>query len=598
MTARPASPLPRYFPLLALAVTLALAVYAGSGCGDKPAEKRSDGVIVGKLSQVKFEAPAFDPKAPLPSPGVSALAELARIEPGVAGLSADVEATERAALKAGIAKLPKALVQPSEPGGKDGAGKTTRLVPVPGSGSESPALASSTSADASDSSGFSWIRSAYAADGGASASLSDSGSAAVLMGVVVGLGDIFIKNLESGAALDKSASETKDGTTSTMSIDLGKKADGSSNFGLGMKSESSKDGVKADVDFQGKIEGRRCPDAEGKVDFTAKLRIAAGSGENIYARDLTTHVTGTVDDNAQLVSSQYDLLQGTRKVADGKRLYLESSLTVKVTGTDYAGGQASNLKAIHYSGAMNMTNAGPMAESGHQAALAIGYAAMGASIQNWRTGGCTKIIADSPGKVDPASVTKIPVKVTHRFDGSDVPSKLEVKLSGDKSVDPTLIPKTAGTLSYTAPDKKGRASMMLTATSKRGIATLELNATTGGNAYTASGGKDEAVFSGVICDLEKPFELDISGGASGKFKFIPSGDNPLSGGSSSYKGTYAMGSIYGSGTYSIKGDPVTGKGLKLVEVGEGCATTPMGPTCADESEEITLTPADGESCPQ
>jgi hypothetical protein len=145
------------------------------------------------------------------------------------------------------------------------------------------------------------------------------------------------------------------------------------------------------------------------------------------------------------------------------------------------------------------------------------------SENNWLKGGCVKIEATSPGTVKPGSTTDIPVKVIHRFDGSEVPSKLEAALSGEKSVDPTSLAKTPGTLTYTAPDEPGKsATIKLTATSRRGRATLDLTASTGGAAYRIVGGLDDWQTDTAVCDIMKPFTLTspilsvhFSGGLSG-----------------------------------------------------------------------------------
>ena len=59
----------------------------------------------GNYSKVAGNMANYDPKDPPPSPGASALRELAELEPSAAKLVGDVEAAERAALKSGLAQL-------------------------------------------------------------------------------------------------------------------------------------------------------------------------------------------------------------------------------------------------------------------------------------------------------------------------------------------------------------------------------------------------------------------------------------------------------------------------------------------------------------
>jgi hypothetical protein len=100
-------------------------------------------------------------------------------------------------------------------------------------------------------------------------------------------------------------------------------------------------------------------------------------------------------------------------------------------------------------------------------------AAIGAIVtaqSTWKGGKCIKIEATSPGDVGVGSGTKIPVKVRHRKDGSEVSAKLDATLVGEASIDPAVIPKTSGTLTYVAPGETGKtATIKLQATSRLGI---------------------------------------------------------------------------------------------------------------------------------
>src|SRR5664279_2510493 len=85
-----------------------------------------------------------------------------------------------------------------------------------------------------------------------------------------------------------------------------------------------------------------------------------------------------------------------------------------------------------------------LSSDGHTAAQRMGLVALYVAENNWRSGGCVKIDATSPGRVDPGSTTAIPVTVLGRYDGAVVPSKLEAVLAGGASLDPTLLARTPG----------------------------------------------------------------------------------------------------------------------------------------------------------
>jgi hypothetical protein len=150
-------------------------------------------------------------------------------------------------------------------------------------------------------------------------------------------------------------------------------------------------------------------------------------------------------------------------------------------------------------------------------------------------------------------------------------------------VDPALIPKTAGTLTYVAPGETDKtATIKLKAVSKRGIATLDLTATTGGNSYQIVGGRASWQTNTKVCDIMKPFTLtgggltvNFSGGLSGTYN---------------YTGPYGA---HGSGdTYSISLPEGPGKPGTMTGGGVGSA----GGHSATDTESYKLSPI--EPCSQ
>lgn len=518
---------------------------------------RSGGVVSGDYSKVASNLPNYDPKDPAPSPGAAALRELAELEPSVERLIRDVEAAERAALKTALAELraqrgateqlSSALVV------KKRKGSTMLDAKSPTVGTAFPAL--------------------LIYQGQVDSAIGGAKTTALIGGLVSGLNDIFAPHLEVGANLGKSVTEKEGGASTTMSVEIGRANDGSTKLGLGIKTEVTKDGVSAASDLAAKIDGQRCPNAEGQVPFTIKVTLGAESGGATYSRDVTAMVRAVVNDDAKVESYTMDLMQGTRQVKDGVAVYIETATTMKHDGANYS---ESNFRVIRHSQSATKANAEPLSIAGLEAAYATGLTALKMAEHSWLSGGCTMIEAPSPGSVAPSSTTAIPVKVHQRFDKSEVPSKLEAVLSGEASVDPTTLAKTSGTLTYTAPGETGKsATIKLTATSRRGRATLDLTANTGGASYRIVGGLDDWQTNTEVCDIMKPFQLtgggftmQLSGGLSGTY---------------TYTGPFAA---QGSGTYSISLPDGLGKPGTMTGGGAGSA----GGFTNTGTENYTLTP--------
>jgi hypothetical protein len=274
------------------------------------------------------------------------------------------------------------------------------------------------------------------------------------------------------------------------------------------------------------LTGELCPDSNGKVDFTIRLSSNGRSGRAgsvFYDKNIEARVRVTVGDDANIVSSDLDMRQTTRSTSGN----IQSSVSWHNTGSDLQLDEAKFVEAAGPDGVDSRLKADGLAR-----AYNLAKGALESAKEHWQGGKCVKIEATSPGKVQPSSTTAIPVTVRHLLDGSEVPSKLDAVLKGEKSVDPTSIARTAGNLTYTAPNEKDKkATISLTATSRRGRATLDLAANTGGQSYRVSGVSNNVSFSGEICSLEKPFVINgtFPGGGSAATTF-EGGATTMSGG--------------------------------------------------------------------
>src|SRR5688500_1710453 len=521
---------------------------------------RSGGVVSGDYSKVAGNLPNYDPKDPAPSPGALALRQLAELEPSVEKLVGDVEAAELAALKTGLAQLRAQRGAGSDNEQLFGAsrvkgtnGSTLLKTKPPMVGAAFPAL--------------------FIYQGRVDSAIGGAHTTALVGALISGLSDMFVPLVPVGANISKSATEKEGGATTSMSVEIGRADDGSTKLGLGFKTEVTKDGVSAAAELASKIDGQRCPNAEGQLPFTIKVRLGAESGGAVYTRDVTAMVRALVNPDAKVEGYTMDLTQATRQVKNGVSVYVETATTMTHDGANYS---ESNFRVIRHSQQATKANAEPLSIAGLEAAFATGLTALKMAENTWLNGGCTKIEAPSPGAVAPSSTTSIPVTVRHRFDGSEVPSKLNAALSGETSVDPTTLAKTKGTLTYTAPGETGkRATITLTATSRRGRATLDLTASTGGGSYQIVGGLDDWQTNTAVCDIMKPFQLtgggitmELSGGLSGTY---------------SYTGPF---NSHGTGTYTISLPDGLGKPGSMTGGGEGSA----GGFTNTGTEKYTLTP--------
>jgi hypothetical protein len=445
-----------------------------------PTSNNAD-LVPDELNHIFDNLPAYDPAAPLPSSGAAALDALTELNPSVAVLKDDVQASEREALNALLADLQIQL-------GAETGTEVPFLFSQSGSAKAAiPAAAVS-----------------FPADHNLLGDLDGSGNFSFEAMFVAILTSQVIDQLAvtAGAGEDKSATGTEGGATTNSGIKFKKNPDGSTSLEIVNKTDASKDGVASNTDGKVSIDGWRCPNEAGQVSFTIKERFNAGSDGASYTADLTAYVRAEVNDNAELAGITIDINQGTQKVKDGRTVSVESGVTNK-------NGIKSNQHVVSSSQEASADDVSNLSAAGEDAAYNMALGALLFAESNWQKGGCVKIEATSPGTVRPGSTTPIPVTVRHRIDSSVVPSKLEAALSGGQSVSPTKLAKTPGTLTYTAPNENGKsATIKLTATSRRGRATLELTASTGGEAYRVSGLSTGVTYSGEICSLEKPFVLN------------------------------------------------------------------------------------------
>ena len=524
--------------------------------------------VTGEKPATAFEKVAKLPlpdlkKGPLVSPGSVVVRELAKIDPSVAAFAGQIEASERGAMKKVIEANSESPKQ-DDPKLKASPNRGAIVIPSIRPSSMQPAAAAFMMFQASDKAALPGIND----------------------GLIVGMLAGMFKGMFAEAPAtnyykkDSKTEKSNDGTTTTMDVEFGLGEDGSTTFGMGFKTEAMKDGVKVTTEMQAKVDGQDCPNAEGQVPITVKMRLSGRTGSAGYTQDVTVFIRLVVDDNAEIATGTVDVTQATSRGKNGQEFYVETGHTVKFRGI-FEDAKTSNLRLGQKTDNATQTDIDEAADSGSNVAYGAAISAIILAKSSWQGGKCVKIEAPSPGNVGPGSGTEVPVKVKHKKDGSEVASKLEAALEGEASIDPNLIPATPGTLMYVAPGESGKtATIKLKATSRRGIATLDLTASTGTNSYRIVGGLDDWHTDTIVCDITKPFTLtgggftvDFSGGYEGTYEYT---------GPYNAKGTgsYEMRFPYGPG----KNGDMTGWGagtVKTNRVYEGYGVEKYGMTALD-----------------
>ncbi len=334
-----------------------------------------------------------------------------------------------------------------------------------------------------------------------------------------------------------------------------------------------------------------CPDTAGRVEFTIKLSQGgqAGPGGSNYSRNLEAHVVATVNDNAEVADAQINTKYDQRLGKGEKTSTMAGRTNWNSPGGPNTEAQVVSNTITEQSG--DSATVQKMANDGARHSLMLGTGALIAAEQHWQGGHCVRIDATSPGKISPGKRSEIPVKVFSRQDAAEVTAKVTATLTGGKTIDPTEIPRSPGTITHTAPDERTKSmSIKLVTVSRRGKAELTLTMSMSEGQYRAEGGAGEFHGTGVICDLAKPFTISGSGVT---MQFTPTSED---GGTYTYSGSMSGFAVQGSGTYTVGYTDYGETASGLYATGPGSVKTPMGVMQATDDEEYNLTKITDDSC--
>lgn len=306
--------------------------------------------------------------------------------------------------------------------------------------------------------------------------------------------------------------------------------------------------ISVTSEFGAAIEGKVCPDADGRFDFTAKVRVVqtgtSPSESATASQEMTVHITGSLDDSAQPSSIK---VEGEQQITEAG----ESGDPVTVASSQsYEGGTEAIFgfpmavpSLVSKSSGATSADVERLSKRGGIRMNGLGFGALTGAMSIWSNGGCVKIVAPAPS-VKPDESVSIPVSTVQKATGEKFAAPVDLALSGAKKIDKQKL-TTESAVTYTAGKAGEAGTLTLTTKSRRGGATLTLQLGAKGQAYSAIGGGGDFSGSGTICDITKPFT--ISGGGV-VMSFTPSS---AAAGTYSYSGSLMGFGVSGSGTYTV-----------------------------------------------
>jgi hypothetical protein len=361
------------------------------------------------------------------------------------------------------------------------------------------------------------------------------------------MGSFFLTGLGVDALVEGSA----DGRTGTATQDVGQGATITASVGA-----DGALGLDADVTFvSGGVESRMtashrfdpCPAADGSVEVTSKLGIAAAAASSSFGVevDLTTYVQAGPE--AELDGTAFEFQLHSQTVDGGSTKSLTYSL-------DSEGGG----EVLDQQGAVDADYARGAVGVG---VLVAGLTAnlLGTAIsKGWqRPGRCVDLqvsASKGPTGLDPDDRVTLTAKPVAKRDGKPAGGTVEAKLSGAKSLDPTGKAKADATFHYTAPhERKGSGTVALTARSNRGVGAASMTLSVGTNCYTTNGVEGDFTYSGTACDIGTPFTVAITAEETAwRLAFTPTS---TTGGSFTVSGSIGGAPVDGGGIYTITTTP-------------------------------------------
>jgi hypothetical protein len=325
-----------------------------------------------------------------------------------------------------------------------------------------------------------------------------------------------------------------------------------------------------------------CPDANGSFDVSGLLDVTVTKGDAGQHGTLDVQVTGQIDDDAHLVSSDLEYQMQWSKSSGGSSQFVDVSVKIPASG--------DVVSAVNRTGGANTAKLEESAMvTGMMFAMLMREFLLRAAQKGWESGKCVRLdVTPSPAPKDmePSSTADITAAPRSKMDGGPTGGTVMATLiDGGSGVEPsvTRLPADASFVYTAHPEPLNHGTVRLEARSKRGVGKAELTFETRGRAsFQIVGGLDDFQVDEAVCDVMKPFQL--SGGG-----FTASFSGGLTG-TYSYVGPF---DATGGGTYTISLPDGPLQPGTMVGQGSGSVTTPLGVFENTGTENYTLTPITG-----
>jgi hypothetical protein len=240
---------------------------------------------------------------------------------------------------------------------------------------------------------------------------------------------------------------------------------------MAMDASHERDGLKTVLKTT--VSVAPCPAPDGTFEASASIDVSATKGSVGQNGTLEVRVTGQVDDDARLVSSDMIYRMQWAKFGGPRGEYVDVGGTLTDATLRRSGGAATPKLA---SDAANF--------GAFNAALIQAFVSKAAQ-KGWESGRCVRLDATpsaGPKDLDPGQVVSVMATPRSKIDGGATGGSVTASLTaGGATVAPaaTKVPADA-TFSYVAPDQAGKSgTVSLEARSRRGVGKATLELTTG-----------------------------------------------------------------------------------------------------------------------
>lgn len=332
------------------------------------------------------------------------------------------------------------------------------------------------------------------------------------LGMAIGMGFIGIGELGNTAVTQTNGGKNGSGSTELpggqASISVGE--DGGVH--VEMTTEGADGALSVKVTAASDI--NPCPDADGRLELSADVSIRVDKAGTGMSLEMHVDSTGLLDDDANLVGTNYEYRQQFASYSGGKGEFL-----------DHSGNASGDLSANRYSEGTTAKFTTAAVEAAAALAYMTAKNLQDAAEVGWSSGRCVEVqVTPSAGPDGLETDSRLTIDVAPRgkYDGQPSGGNIVATLSGQGDLDPTGSQVRApGDFDYRAASEKNQSgTATFVSRSKRGIGTASVTLSTGSKSYTASGGKVEYSGSGLICSLTDSFMIS---GNTIDISFVPAG---------------------------------------------------------------------------